>query len=236
MHSLRSLRVLLLAVALIVGAAVAVRPALAQGTHVEQGHAHDDHNHHPGDGHDHGAAGHGDHGHETPGVLPTAGQGIAPMIVSLIVFGLVFAVLSATAWPKIVKGLKDREEKIRSEIEAAEMAQQQAKAALQEYERNLAQARAEAQRMLDEAKSQQQAIAAELKAKSEVELNAMREKAKRDIETAKRAAIDEVYTHAASAAGAMAAKILKREIGAQDQQRLIQESLSELQAAVARSN
>lgn len=234
----RTIRSILAAAAILAAATFAARPALADDPKpVEKAagaadHAHDDHGHAHGDGHDHG-----DHGHAAKaGVLPTFAQGIAPMVVSLVVFGLVFAVLSTTAWPKIVKGLKDREDKIRNEIEAAEMAQKQAKNALQEYERNLAQAKAEAQRMLDETKAQQQALAADLKAKADIELNAMREKAKRDIETAKRAAIDEIYGHAAGAATQMASKILRREIGNQDQQRLIQESLGELQTAVARNN
>jgi len=174
--------------------------------------------------------GHGT-GLDKAGVLPTLQQGIAPMIVSLVVFGIVLAVLATTAWPKILKGLKDREDKIRNEIDAAEMAQKQARQALQDYEKNLAQARAESQRMLDETKSQQQSLANELRAKAEVELSA-----KRDIETAKRAAIDEIYAHGVGAASAMASKILKREIGSHDQQRLIEESLGELQAAVAGSN
>jgi F-type H+-transporting ATPase subunit b len=227
------LRPIVLAVALAGAAVFAARPALAQADHgtkpVEQatsGHGADAH----------GSDAHGGSQLPTAGVLPKTEEGIVPMVVTLVVFGLVFAVLATTAWPKIVKGLKDREDKIRSEIEAAEMAQKQAKAALQEYEKNLAQARAEAQRMLEETKSQQQALAAELKAKADVELNAMREKAKRDIDTAKRAAIDEIYTTAANAATSMAAKILKREIGAHDQQRLIQESMGELQTAVARNN
>ena len=232
-----SIRSIFAAAAILAAATFVAHPAMADDPKpVEKSAGAADPSH---DGHDHaaGAAGHGDHGHgEKPGVLPTFAQGIAPMVVSLVVFGLVFAVLSTTAWPKIVKGLKDREEKIRTEIEAAETAQKQAKNALQEYERNLAQAKAEAQRMLDETKAQQQALAAELKAKADVELNAMREKAKRDIETAKRAAIDEIYGHAAGAATQMASKILRREIGTQDQQRLIQESLGELQTAVARNN
>ncbi len=176
------------------------------------------------------------HGHETLAPIPDANAGMVTGITALVVFALVFAVLAAKVWPVIARGLDERANKIRSEIEAAELAQKKATQALAEYERNLAAARAEAQKMLDDAKAEQQALAADLKAKSEIELNAMREKAKRDIEVAKKAAVDEIYGHAVSAATSMASKILRREIGAHDQQRLIQESLGELQAAVARSN
>jgi F-type H+-transporting ATPase subunit b len=172
-------------------------------------------------------AGH-DHAVPTPGVLPTAGEGIAPMIVTLLVFGAVFFILSATAWPKIVKGLKDREQKIRSEIEAAEQAQKRAKEALQQYEKNLADARAEAQQMLDQARAQQQQIATDLKAKADVELTAMRERARRDIDAAKNAALNELYAESAKLATNIAGKILQREVTPGDQSRLVEESLREL--------
>lgn len=194
--------------------------ALAQG--------HDAHGHAAGDA-AHAAAAHADPG--TAGVLPTIQQGIVPMIVTLVVFAVVFAVLAVKVWPAISNGLKEREDKIRNAIEEAELAQEQAKAALEQYERNLAQARAEAQKMLDDAKNQQQAIAAELKAKAEVELNGMREKAKRDIESAKAAAVIELNGYAATLATDMARKILKREVSGGDQQRLITESLAELQTS-----
>lgn len=167
----------------------------------------------------------------TPGVLPTVAEGIVPMIVSLLVFAAVLAILSKTAWPKITRGLSDREQKIRSEIEAAELAQKQAKAALEQYERNLAEARAEAQKMLDEARAQQQAISADLKAKADVELNAMRDRARRDIDTAKRAALSEIYEESARLATSIAGKILQREVTPGDQSRLVEESLRELATA-----
>jgi F-type H+-transporting ATPase subunit b len=165
------------------------------------------------------------------GVVPKPGEGITPMIVAIGVFLVVFGILSVKVFPMITKGLKDREAKIRNSIEEAEQAQRQAKAALAQYEQNLAAARAEAQKMLDDAKVQQQAIAAELKAKSDAELAGLRDKAKRDIDAAKSAAIAEIHSYATGMATSIAAKILKREINAQDQQRLVQESLRELQTA-----
>ncbi len=171
---------------------------------------------------------------ESVGALPTVKQGLATGVTGIVVFLLVLAVLGAKVWPTIAKGLDDRAAKIRSEIEAAELAQRQAKEALQQYEKSLAQARAEAQKMLDDAKAQQQAIAADLKAKADVELGAMRDRARRDIDAAKRAAMSEIYSETASIASSIAAKILQKEIRPQDQQRLVDESMAEFQTAYAR--
>lgn len=176
------------------------------------------------------AAGDG-HGHEPLSAIPSIPQGVVTGVTAIVVFIIVLAVLCAKVWPAIARGLDERADKIKNEIAAAELAQKQAQAALAEYERNLAQARAEAQKMLDDAKAQQQQIAAELKAKSDIELNALREKAKRDIDQAKAAAVIELNAYSANLATDMARKILKREVSDGDQQRLISESLAELQTA-----
>lgn len=170
---------------------------------------------------------------EEGGAIPTAKQGVATGVTALVVFAIVFAVLAVKVWPVIARGLDERADKIKGEIAAAEEARKQAKEALAQYEKSLADARGEAQRMLEKTKQQQQALADELKAKSEAELAAMKDRARRDIDAAKRAAIGEIYTHAATAAAGMASKILQREVTPKDQQRLIEEAVGEMQAARA---
>lgn len=176
----------------------------------------------------HGAA----HGHEPATAIPSVNQGVATGITALVIFIITAIFLGAVVWPKISKALEARENKIRSEIEAAELAQEQAKAALKQYEKNLAEARAEAQRMLEQTKAEQQALAADLKAKADAELAQMRERARRDIEAAKRAAIGEIYEQAVQVATIAAGKILQREVSPADQRRLVEESLNQLQAGV----
>jgi ATP synthase F0 subunit b len=168
---------------------------------------------------------------ETVGAIPSKAQGLATGITALVVFALVAAILGMFVWPKISKGLDDRAHKIKEEIEAAEMARQQAKDALEQYQQALGQARAEAQKEIDKARAQAQAISADLKSKADVELNQLREKAMRDIEMAKRAAVSEVYAQSAGLASTMAGKILRREVQTGDTQRLIDESLAQLQGA-----
>lgn len=227
MQTLIRIPVILLAAVLAFG--MASTPAFAQADSHGDDHAtetqagHDD-TAHAGDDH-----GHGDH--EEVGAIPTPKQGLAPAITALVVFGIVFFVLSSQVWPKINAGLQDRENKIREEIAAAEAAQKQAKAALESYEQSLAEARAEAQRMLEETRGQQQKMAAELKAKADTEVAQMREKALRDIEAAKRAALGEIYSEVATLATGVASKILEREVSAADHQKLVDASIAELSAA-----
>lgn len=189
---------------------------------------HDDHAADAHDAADHAHDDHADHAHEKGGVVPSVKQALAPALATLIVFGLVLFVLSSQVWPKIASGLAERENKIRAEIKNAADARKQAKEALEQYQQNLAEARAEANKMIEQTRVQQQALANELKAKADVELAAMREKAMKDIDGAKRAALAEIYAESTALATAMAGKILRREVGPSDQQRLVDESLAEL--------
>lgn len=172
--------------------------------------------------------------HATGGAKPEAIQGVhegvATAITALVVFFVVFGFLAVKVWPTITKALSERAAKIRDEIESAERARKQAREALDQYQKSLAEARAEAQKMLEATKASQQALAAELKSKADAELNAMKDRARRDIEAAKRAAIQEIYDEAGKLATDMASKILRREVNAGDQQRLLEESLGELAA------
>lgn len=171
----------------------------------------------------------GEHGGDVQGPIATTKQGVATAITALVVFALVFAILAVKVWPAITAGLDERADKIKAEIEAAENARKQAKDALAQYEANLAQARTEAAKLIEQTKAQQSQLAAELRAKSEIELSAMRERAVKEIQQAKQAAVAELYTDATNLATMVAGKILKREINAQDQQRLVEESLGQLQ-------
>ena len=172
-----------------------------------------------------------DAGKETVGAIPTVKQGLATGITALVVFAIVAAFLGAFVWPKIGGALDERANKIREEIESAEAARKQARDALDQYEASLAEARAEAKQMLETARADQQKLAAELRAKADAEVAAMKERALKDIDSAKKQALSEIYTDAAAIATAAAGKILKREISADDQRDLVEESIQQFKAA-----
>ena len=172
----------------------------------------------------------GEHGVGQQGLIADALKGKIAGATAIVVFLTAFAILALKVWPTIVKGLQDRENKIKDEIDAAEMARTQAKDALEQYQQSLAQARSQAQGEIDKARAMAQQISAELKAKADVELGAMREKAMRDIENAKRTAVSEVYEQSTQLATIMASKILQRNVQVQDGDRIFQESLRQLQS------
>jgi F-type H+-transporting ATPase subunit b len=156
---------------------------------------------------------------------------LLPLITTIVVFGVFFIVLDRKVWPRITKGLDDRQEKILAEIRAAEEARAKADAALAEYQRSLAEAKREAAAMIASAKASAQSAADDLRERNQRELAEMKDRAHRDIAVAKQTAITELHAEAATLATAIAAKILRREVSVSDQQRLVSESLRDLQPA-----
>ena len=154
---------------------------------------------------------------------------LAPAITALIVFGLFFVVFFWKVWPKIAGGLDERQAKIRQEIEAAEAAQAEARAAMESQKEELAAARAEAHEMIAKAKSDAEASSRELRERAQQELADLRDNAGHEIRAAKEAAITELHAESATLATAIASRILQREINVNDQQALIEESLRELE-------
>lgn len=156
---------------------------------------------------------------------------LAPAITTLIVFGIVCLILFTKVWPKIASGLDERQAKIRQEIEAAEAAQAEARAAMESQQAELGQARAEAQEMIAKAKSDAEASSRALREQAQTQLAELREQAGQEIRAAKEAAISELHAESAVLATAIASRILQREINADDQQSLIDDSLRELQGS-----
>lgn len=178
---------------------------------------------------EHAAAAAGDHPVVHADVLDIANW--LPGVTALIVFLAAFVILAWKVWPTITKALDEREQKIRNEIESAEAAREQAKAALAEYQKSLSSAREEANRMIAQAKSDAKVAGEELKARNQAELVEMKQRATREIESAKQAAISAIHNEAANLGVSIASKILEREVNERDQARMIDDSLQELTQA-----
>jgi F-type H+-transporting ATPase subunit b len=147
------------------------------------------------------------------------------LITTIVVFLLFFFAAAYLVWPKIMSGLDERELKIRREIESAEAARAEAAASLKRQETELLEAQRQATAMVTQAKADAERHATELRVKAEADLLMKREQATKEIKAAKEAAIGELNAQAGSLATSIASRILQREISADDQRDLIDESL-----------
>jgi len=153
---------------------------------------------------------------------------LVDIIFAIVVFIIFFSIAARLVWPKVIGALDERYAKIRHEIDAAEKARHEAESAQRKFELKLREAQEEATRTIAEAQATARKVADELRAKNDAELSEMKARALADIQSARESAVRELNEHAVSLAATMAGKILRREVGASDQSRLVAESLAEL--------
>jgi F-type H+-transporting ATPase subunit b len=149
----------------------------------------------------------------------------------LIIFIAVAIILYKKAWKNVLVGLKGREERIRKDIADAEAARLKAEATLAEFNKQLATAEQKATELLNKAAANAEALATQIRARAQQEAEETRERALKDIEAARDQALSEIYSQAADLATRVAEKILRRNLNADDQRELVDQSLQELQTA-----
>lgn len=162
------------------------------------------------------------------------GQGVITGTVTIVIFAILVAVLGKYAWAPILKGLRAREEKIRKEIAEAEAARARAEQTLREYNQQLATAEQKVRDMLNKAAADGETIAAQIRTHAQQEAEVTRERAVKDIEAAREQALAEIYAQTADLATLVAEKILRRNLNADDQRALVNESLREIETVGAR--
>ena len=165
-----------------------------------------------------------EHGAEGGGNNIFAGD-IGNAIWTLVTFLLVVFVLGKYAWGPILNTLQQRETFIREALEKAKRDREEAEARLREYEQRLASARAEATTIVDEGRRDGVAIQQRIEQEAREEADKMIERARREIQIATETATKELYQRAGRLATAMASKLISRELGPQDHERLIDDAL-----------
>ena len=168
------------------------------------------------------------HAAEAPADPMKEEMSLGTLIVTILIFICLFLVLKFTAWKPIMLGLQNREQAIQRSIEAAERAKADAERTTRDLEAKMAEVQRQAATQLQQAKADAIKIADSIRAQAEAENAALKDRTLREIDAAKRQAVTEINSHAAVLGTAVAQKILKRHVTADDQQRLVEESLAEL--------
>lgn len=180
--------------------------------------------------HDHAADGtHSDDGHgDEHGTPPLLSVDIGSAICNVAIFLGVFAILAKLVWPAILSGLQARENKIHEDLEAAEQANADAKALLEEYQAKLDDVATQVQTTLAEARKDGEATGQRIVEEAKAEAERQRERAIADIETAKKVALSELAGQTSDMAIDVAKQVVGRELKADDHAELIRQALSRL--------
>ena len=149
--------------------------------------------------------------------------------VELAAFLIVLAILSKTAYPKIISAAESRQNQIEDALKSAEQTRTEASAALADAKAELDTARQQARDVIDRAKREAAADVEELRKKAQAEAQAQVQQAQTEIAAERDRAIRELRTQVGALVVAAAGQVLGESIDAPAHERLIQESLAKLE-------
>lgn len=149
------------------------------------------------------------------------------IIFQLLMFIILLALLKKFAWAPLMGIMKQREEHIANEINAAESSRLEAKKLLEEQRNLLKEARSDAQNLIEGARKQGEVQREEIIAAARNEAERVKEAAKLEIEQQKEKAVAEIREQVASLSVLIASKVIEKELSAADQDKLINDYIKE---------
>lgn len=149
------------------------------------------------------------------------------IIFQLVMFLILLALLKKFAWGPLMGVMKEREDFVANQIEAAEKSRLEAQKNLEEQKNILKEARQEAQNLLATAKAQGDAQREEILVAGRAEADRIKESAKLEIQQQKEQAVAAIREQVASLSVLIASKVIEKEISAADQDKLINEYIQE---------
>lgn len=173
-------------------------------------------------------------GHKTIEDCQKAPSPIVPATNELIWGGLAFVLLFLALWkfafPGIKKGMEGRTERIRADLEAAESAKAESVGVLNEYQRQLADARSEAHRIIEESRVTADALKRDLQAKAEADIAEMRQRAAADVEAQKAQALADLRGEVTELALGAAETVVQRNLDRETNSALVEQFISQVGA------
>jgi len=163
--------------------------------------------------------------HESPSpIIPATDE----LVWGTISFVLLFLLMWKFAFPAIKKGMNDRTERIRGDLDAAESAKTEAAGVLDGYKAQLADAKAESGRIIEEARQAADALKKDQESKLQTELAEARARAAADIEAAKAQATADLRGELATLAVGAASAVVNKNLDPAAQTQLIEDYINQV--------
>jgi F-type H+-transporting ATPase subunit b len=154
--------------------------------------------------------------------------GIGLMVWTLVIFVGAMYILKRAAFPKIAEALDKRQRMIEDSIDDAAKTREEAHEVLTEYRERLKEAREQADEIVMRARKAGDDHEREAREDARTAHEEMLEQARRDIQAETARAISELRGEVADLTILATEKVTRKTLGADDQRRLVEEALNEL--------
>jgi F-type H+-transporting ATPase subunit b len=161
---------------------------------------------------------------------------VSEIILGLVAFLLLLWVLQKFAFPRFEALYKERTEKIEGGIKQAEKMQAEAEKALQTYQAQLAEARAESARIRDDARLEAEQIKAELRAQAQEEAGRIVAQGRAQLEAQRAQIVTELRAELGRTAVELASRVVGESLEEEARRRgTVDRFLDELDSVSARN-
>ena len=150
------------------------------------------------------------------------------MVWTVIAFGITFFVLRKFAFSRIQRIIDKRRDRIREALDEADKARQEARELRELTKAEREEAKAERERILEESRRQAQAQLEQARAKADEDLKRRLEENQREIEAENRRMIEQIRRDVIELTLLAAEKVTGKTLDADDQRRLIDETIEEV--------
>lgn len=150
------------------------------------------------------------------------------LIYALLSFAVLFFVLSKFAFPPIVKMLEKREATIRDSIERSEETRVEAERLLEDYKKQLAEARSEAAQIIEQARKLGDDAKKKIEASARDEATALLARAREEIEAEKQKALIELTAKVADISIGAASRVVEKSLSKEDHLKLIDDYVAQV--------
>jgi F-type H+-transporting ATPase subunit b len=150
-------------------------------------------------------------------------------IWTIFTFLVLLAVLAKFAWGPLLKALESRAQSIRDALDDAQRAKQELERLQQESAQIIRKARSEAEAIITESRSDAERLREEMRQKAKAEADAIVRNAERQIQLETARALQQIRSEAVDLSVQIASKILQRNLSKEDNERLIQDTLKQVE-------
>lgn len=167
-------------------------------------------------------------GEEPSGLDLLLPRDVNEIIVGVLAFVIVFGFIWRVAAPALNEMLENRQKAIKANLEAAEAEKAEAAALKADYEKSIANARAEANKIVDDARQAGESARADIVARAEGEATAIKTRAGAELESEKQRAVTAMRREVAGLSLDVAEKLVGRNLDRASQQALVDQFIDEL--------
>jgi len=152
------------------------------------------------------------------------------LVLGSIVFLILLAVMWKFAFPAVAKAMEARTQKIRDNLDEAERTKAEAQRILEDYQRQLADAKNESARIIDEARQTAEQMRRDLMVRAEAEVGELRDRSRQEIEAAKDRALADLRTQVSELAIGAAEIVVQRNLDRDTNRALVERFIEQVGA------